>query len=164
MKTKVGVLLFCFFHSFYGIQYLFSCILLYRFFCRLVWAILDRTPSQRFTRALICSLQMCPRTYVCQGSWPHPQIFMCGTSDLPQTLRFCLPLQMHILRAFLYLVRTLEGYSRSFSHPFRGLDLQYRLQLIHDTHHSIALTKVAQSLPLAGWSTFQASRMSHIQL
>jgi hypothetical protein len=27
------------------------------------------------------------------------------------------------LEAFLYLVRTLEGYSRSFSHPFRGLDL-----------------------------------------
>lgn len=30
---------------------------------------------------------------------------------------------LHILRAFLYLVRTLEGFSSPLSHPNRGLDL-----------------------------------------
>ena len=64
------------------------------FIFRLEPAVLVQTPSLRFTRELIYSLQMCPRTYACQTFWPHLRMFLTGTNDLPHTLRFCLPLQM----------------------------------------------------------------------
>lgn len=93
------------------------------------------------------------------GPWDHTkkEWLEMSTVLLENTKNQSLSLERecpHILRAFLYLVRILEGYSRPLSHPTRGLDLQYILQLTHETHHSVTLTRVAQSLPLTGWSTF----------
>ena len=68
----------------------FICVLL----LRLEQAVLVQTPSLRCTRALICSLQMCLRIYVCRSSRPHLRMFHSGTIDLPRTLRFVLPLQL----------------------------------------------------------------------
>lgn len=93
------------------------------------------------------------------GPWDHTNkewsemsiVLLENTKNQPLSLEHECP---HILRAFLYLVRILEGYNRPLSHPTRGLDLQYILQLTHDTHHSVALIRVAQNLPLTGWSTF----------
>ena len=93
------------------------------------------------------------------GPWDHTDkewlemsaILLDNTKSEPLSLELECP---HILRAFLYLIRILEGYSRPLSHPTRGLDLQYILQLAHDTHHSVALRRVVQSLPLTGWCTF----------
>ena len=56
-------------------------------------AILDRTPSQRFTHAFITTLRTCPRTCGCRESRPHPLIFLPRTNDPPHTWRFYLPLQ-----------------------------------------------------------------------
>jgi hypothetical protein len=64
--TKVCVVFICFLHSYYEIQYLFSHLSFFGFFLyRLEWVVLDQTPNQRFTRALICSLQMRMRTCRC---------------------------------------------------------------------------------------------------
>ena len=60
----------------------------------------------------------------------------------------------HILRALLYLVRTLQGHRRPLSHPITGVDQHFLLNVAHDTHLSVTLTSVAGSLPILGWTIF----------
>ena len=93
--TKVCVIFHCFLHSFHEVHHFFFSLIFFAFFLlRLEQAVLVQTPSLRFTRALINSLQNCPRTCMCLTFRSHPRMFLFGTSDLPPTLRFCLPLQM----------------------------------------------------------------------
>lgn len=60
----------------------------------------------------------------------------------------------HILRALLYLVRTLRGNKRPLAHPTKGLDLQYMLELVRGKEYSVALSVIVQGLPHEGWPTF----------
>lgn len=60
----------------------------------------------------------------------------------------------HILRALLYLVRSLEGFNRPLAHPTRGLHGEYMRELARDPQHSAALRRIAQNLSRTGWSTF----------
>lgn len=60
----------------------------------------------------------------------------------------------HILRALLYLIRTLRGNKRPLAHPTKGLDLQYILELVRDRENSVALSVIAQALPHEGWPSF----------
>ena len=95
---------YCFIYFFYAVQHSF---LFYFFFgvlfFRLERAVLVKTPSLRFTWALIYSLQMCSRTYACRVSWPHPRLFLSGTIDFSHILRFCLPSQMLTFMTMAYL-------------------------------------------------------------
>ena len=86
----VCVPFYFFIHSFHGIEHFFFAFLLFR----LERAVLVQIPSLRFTHALIYSLQMCLRTYVCRAFRPHLSMFLSGKNDFAHTLRFCLPLQM----------------------------------------------------------------------
>ena len=72
----------------------------------------------------------------------------------------------HILRAFLYLVRTQEGFRRPLSHPTEGLHGEYILELGQDTLKSVALTSIAQNILITGWSTFPGihSAVEHIDV
>ena len=93
------------------------------------------------------------------GPWDHSEaewlemsaVLVENTKSEPHSLQQECP---HIVRAFLQLIRTLEGFTRPLSHPTRGLCLQYILQLTQDTNHSVALTRIAQNIPITGWSTF----------
>ena len=60
----------------------------------------------------------------------------------------------HILRALLYLVRTLQGVKRPLAHPTKGLDLAYMLDLVRSKEYSVALSVIVQGLPHQGWTTF----------
>ena len=60
----------------------------------------------------------------------------------------------HILRAFLSLVRSLEGSNRPLSHSTRGLHGEYIMELARDAHHSATLRRIAKNLPMTCWSTF----------
>ena len=80
-----------------------------------------------------------------------------STVHLENTRREPLSLEQecpHILRALLYLVRTLQGHRHPLSHPIRGVAQQFLLNVAHDTHLSVALTSVAGSLPIMGWTIF----------
>ena len=93
--TKVCVLFHCFLHSFHEVHHLFFSLIFFAFFLlRLEQAVLVQTPSLRFTRTLIYSLQICPRTCMCLTFRSHPRMFLFGTSHLPPTLRFWMPSQM----------------------------------------------------------------------
>lgn len=93
------------------------------------------------------------------GPWDHTDIewremstiLLESTKNEPLSLEHDCP---HILRVFSHLVRTVEGFNRPLSHPTRGLDLEYMLELARDKNHSVALTKIAQSLPTTGWINF----------
>jgi hypothetical protein len=80
-------------HSF-GVHHFFILLIFFGFLLlRLEQGILIQTPSLQFLRALIHSLQMCLRTYVCRASRPLSRKFLSGTSGLPFFSRFGLPSQ-----------------------------------------------------------------------
>ena len=60
----------------------------------------------------------------------------------------------HVLRAIMYLVRTLEGHKRPLAHPTNGLGLEYLLDLARSKDHSVSLTMVVQNMPSMGWMSF----------
>ena len=51
------------------------------------------------------------------------------------------------------LVRVFLG-TRPLSHPTKALHGKYILELARDTHHSVALTRIVQNLPITCWSIF----------
>jgi hypothetical protein len=60
----------------------------------------------------------------------------------------------HILRAFLQLVRNMEGFRRPLSHPIKGLHVENILGLARDKIQSGSLTTISQNIPITGWCTF----------
>jgi hypothetical protein len=66
------------------------------------------------------------------GPWDHTETEWQDMCDVPLKNTNSEPLSLeyeclHILRAILYLVRTLEGYSRPLPHPEKGLHGEYIL-------------------------------------
>ena len=82
-------------------------------------------------------------------------ILLENTRNEPSSLERECP---QILRAILYLVRTLEGFNRPLSHPTRGVHGEYILELARDPHHLVTLTRIVQNLPITGWSIFHGIR------
>lgn len=91
--------------------------------------------------------------------WDHTQsewrdmsaVLLQNTRIEPPSLEGECP---HILRALLYLVRSLEGFNRPLSHPTRGLHGEYIMELARHPQHSAALRRIATNLSTTGWSTF----------
>ena len=91
--------------------------------------------------------------------WDHTEsewvelaaVLLENTTSEPLSLETECP---HIVRALLFLVRTLQGNKRPLAHPTKGLDLKYLLELARSKDYSVALTVIVQSLPHQGWSTF----------
>ena len=91
--TKVCATILLFSRSFILIQQFFLIFFFGFLISRLERVVFVLIPSLRCTQGLIYSLQMCRRTSVCRASRHHRRMFLNGTSVLPLTLRFCLPLQ-----------------------------------------------------------------------
>lgn len=93
------------------------------------------------------------------GPWDHTEtewqelcdILLQNTNSEPLSLEYECP---HIIRVFLYLVRSLDGSSRPLSHPEKGLHGEYILELAGHMQYSVALMRIAHQLPMTGWSTF----------
>lgn len=60
---------------------------------------------------------------------------------------------LHILRVFVVLARTLEGFNHPFVHPTKGLNLEYILDLAWENEKSKALV---QNLLVIGWALFSS--------
>jgi hypothetical protein len=59
----------------------------------------------------------------------------------------------HILRAFLQLVRNMEGFRHPLSHPIKGLHGENILGLARDKIQLGSLTTISQNIPITGWCT-----------
>ena len=89
-----------------------------------------------------------PLKYFKAGPWDHTEaewlemsaVLLENTKNKPLSLELECP---HIVRVFLYLFRTLQGFNCPLSHRTKGLHLEYILQLTQDTHYPVVLTKIA---------------------
>ena len=101
----------------------------------------------------------CPLRNFSGAPWDHTESEWVELSAVLLENKKCEPLSLetqcpHILRALLYLVRTLQGIKRPLAHPTRGLDLNYMLDLVRSKEYSVALSVIVQGLPHQGWTTF----------